>query len=557
MVITLTVPAVGPVTDTMHVTATSVISPAFYAVVTDTTIVTGPVPMAGVDIEEDESGSGLAGTQVVYQHTVTNTGNIADTFLLTYASSQGWTVVVTPMSVTLAAAESASVQVTVDIPAGTSPGVMDTTLITATSTADPAVFDSVTDTTTVVVTSTAGVEIGPNQNGNAAAGDTIVYQYTVTNTGTSPDTIALTVSSSQGWTVEVAPLSVTVAAGLTAPVVVTLSVPGGATQGIVDVTTVTATSGNDPAVFDIATATTLVLGSGPGVIIAPNRDGSGAPGTDVVYTHWVTNTGNVTDTFNFNPSSDQGWTVSVPSPLTLGAGATSQIEVTVSIPTDAVSGTVDTTLIFASSLTDPTAVDVVTDTTTVTAGVPSGDLFLPVLFTTCTPTGVDLVVTAIEIVPANPQAGQTVTVRVTIRNQGTVDVSPLNNFYLDFYDNQIPAPNTPGQIEWGIQGSWMTAGASRTLSASYTFIAGTHQLYAQVDTDRFVDECPNEYNNILGPIALTVPGAANAPIPVLTPIAPQPLDVPRPTPTPGAPGEQEGTQLESSDGDVTITQPEQ
>lgn len=557
VVVTLTVPATGPVTDTMHVTATSVISPAFYAVVTNTTIVTGPIPAAGVDIEPNRSGQGQPGTQVIYQHVVTNTGNISDTFLLTYASSQGWTVATTPMSVTLNAGESVGVQVTVDIPGAAAIDIIDTTLITATSITDPAVYDVVTDTTTVVGTTTAGVLIGPNNSDAAAPGDTLIYQHTVTNTGSSTDTINLTVGSSQGWTVVVAPNNVTLGGGATYPVLVTVTVPGGATPGTQDVTTVTATSTISPTVFDTATDTTLVLNAGPGVMIAPDNAATGAPGTTVEYTHWVTNTGNLTDTITFSPFSSEGWSVFAPAPLTLGPGGSTLITVTVSIPAAATPGTVDMTDITAQSSIDPGIFDTARDTTTVAGSVVPDGVFLPILFTTCTPTGIDLVVTGIELVPANPQAGQTVTVRVTIRNQGTTSVTPGNNFYLDFYVDQIPAPVTPGAIQWGIQGSWMTAGASRTLTGSYVFTAGSHQLYAQVDTDRFVNECPNENNNILGPITLTVPGAANAPIPAITPVAPPPLDVPRPTPTPGAPEEQDSPQVETVTEDAPIIVPEQ
>ncbi len=51
----------------------------------------------------------------------------------------------------------------------------------------------------------------------------------------------------------------------------------------------------------------------------------------------------------------------------------------------------------------------------------------------------------------------------------------------------------------------MIVGASRTYTmdlpiASYIFTGGTHQLYAQVDTDNSVDECPHEDNNVFGPI---------------------------------------------------------
>ncbi|MBK9049926.1 MAG: right-handed parallel beta-helix repeat-containing protein [Chloroflexi bacterium] len=558
VMVTLTVPVVGPVTDTMQVTATSVISPAFYAVVTNTTIVTGPIPVAGVDIEPDRSGSGLPGTQQVYQHTVTNTGNITDTFMLTFVSSEGWGVVVTPVSVTLGTGQSETVQVTVDIPGGATPGTIDLTTVTATSVFDAAATDTITDTTTVSGGGgTSGVLIGPDNSDTALPGDILVYQHVITNTGTASDNYDLTVLSSQGWTVDVGPDNVTLGSGLTSVVVVTVTVPGGATPGTVDLTTVTATSTISPTVSDNATDTTTVLADGAGVSIGPDNAAIGVPGTDVVYTHRITNTGNAADFFSFNITSSQGWDVLYdPTFASLAAGESAPVTITVSVPAAATPGTVDVTTIFATSSNDPTVQDTATDTTTVEGTAPSGNIYLPIIYTPCIPTGVDLVVTALEIVPANPQAGQTVTVRVTIRNQGTTSVTPGNNFYVDFYVDRIPGPVVAGDIQWGAQGSWMAAGASRTLSANFVFTGGTHQLWAQVDTDNTVNECPNENNNVLGPIGLIVTSTTNEPIPAITPVAPAPLDLPRPTPTPGAPDERDGSQLEvpAESGPITPTE---
>jgi hypothetical protein len=433
---------------------------------------------------------------------------------------------------------------------------VDVTTVTAASAFDPSVTDTAVDTTTVIESGTAGVIIAPDNIGNGTVGTSVTYQHTVTNTGLTADTINLTVLSNQGWAVAVNPTSVSLAAGLSSPVVVTVTIPGGATPGTTDITTVTATSTNDPSVSDTATDTTLVLAAGAGVMIAPDNTGFGDPGTDMIYTHWVTNTGNVADFFLLNPQSSQGWDVGLSTSfISLAPGERTQITVTVSIPAAATLGTVDVTTIFATSSNDPTVQDSATNTTTVGDGPPpeGNRVFLPVIYTSCTPlTTVDLVVTAIEIVPANPTAGQTVTVRVTIRNQGTTSVTPGNNFYLDFYVNRNPAPVLPGDIQWGIQGSWMTAGASRTLTDSYVFNGGTHQLWAQVDTDNSVNECPNEHNNILGPISLVVTGTSTLPAGDVTPAAPAPLDIPRPTPTPGLPDDRENGQIDGPiNGDDT------
>lgn len=102
-----------------------------------------------------------------------------------------------------------------------------------------------------------GVLLTPNRNGRAALGTVITYTHTLTNSGNYTDSFALTYSSSQGWAL-VAPPSVTLAAGGTQQVVVTVSVPAGAAVGVVESTVITATSQAAPPIFDTATDTTTV-----------------------------------------------------------------------------------------------------------------------------------------------------------------------------------------------------------------------------------------------------------------------------------------------------------
>jgi hypothetical protein len=131
--------------------------------------------------------------------------------------------------------------------------------------------------------------------------------------------------------------------------------------------------------------------------------------------------------------------------------------------------------------------------------------------------------------------GEEAIVSVTIRNQGTSDVRIGNNFYVDFYVDRLPAYLLPGDLYWGVQGAWMEAGASRTFSAAYAFSAGSHNLYAMVDTDNSVDECPQEGNNSYGPVALRVSASAlspGEPAGTAEPIAAPTMLAPRGTPTP-------------------------
>jgi hypothetical protein len=124
----------------------------------------------------------------------------------------------------------------------------------------------------------------------------------------------------------------------------------------------------------------------------------------------------------------------------------------------------------------------------------------------------DLVVESISAVPASPIVNQKAEIRVIIKNQGTVDVAPTNNFFVDFYVNP-PSTDLKGQrgdVNWGVQGYWMQAGARHTLTTTWTFTDSvSYNLWAQVDTPTppdfpvgFVYET-NEENNILGPTYLT------------------------------------------------------
>jgi len=101
-----------------------------------------------------------------------------------------------------------------------------------------------------------------------------------------------------------------------------------------------------------------------GVELSPGYSQDAAPGSVVTYTHVLTNTGTTTDTFALDATSSQGWPASLLSvtgtlnlPLQLNAGLTTTFLISLSVPTVAVSGTVDTAIITATSQTSPTILD--------------------------------------------------------------------------------------------------------------------------------------------------------------------------------------------------------
>ena len=111
--------------------------------------------MALVDFSPDQSGNTTAGGTISYPHTITNTGNVGDTFNLTYVSSQGWSYVFydlggTPIaSVVPAAGANVNITVRLTVPAGATVGTVETGVLTATGAVTLAT-DTATDITTIV-----------------------------------------------------------------------------------------------------------------------------------------------------------------------------------------------------------------------------------------------------------------------------------------------------------------------------------------------------------------------------------------------------------------------
>lgn len=530
--------------------------------VTDTTTAVGIPPLYGVLIEPDRSAEDFPGQTVIYHHTVTNTGNMADDIDLTV--SFGWATTIDPSQIIgLAPNASVPVTVTVTISPTAMAGDEDMALVTAVSRGNPSASSSVTDTTTVTTTLPSyGVIIAPDRSGAGIPGQTITYYHTVTNTGDVADSFTLSVNPAWGATVAPAAIN-NLAANASTPVTVTVTIPAGAAVGDVHETMVTAVSQSDLSASSSATDTTTVVETPPptaGVVIEPDQTKYGVGGDEILYVHTVTNTGSAEAIFHVGiGSSSSGWAFDVaPFRLTLGSNETAQVTLTVSIPPATHIGARDVTIVTVTSATDLAITDSVVDTTIV-PGVflpmvmkASGDVVTPTptpsptttVTTTpsptttvtitpppcTTPTGIDLIVTEIRVEPATPTAGVPAMVYVTIRNVGTVNVAPTNNFYLDFYVDQEPARYLMGAIEWGVQGELMGAGQSATFSGNFTFGGGQHQLWAQVDTDDTVDECPDDYNNVMGPLTLTVSGTSSMVGEENSAQPSQPNDGPRPTP---------------------------
>jgi len=358
-----------------------------------------------------------ANSTVDFTNTVRNDGNAADEMNIELDASStipgGWSVQfyrsdgVTPLTDTggdglvdvglLNPGETADFIVRVTIPGDASAGGPYDAVVRAVSANDPTVFNLTTDE--IVQVNPASVDIGnydgvpgtndASVNQNANPGTDVDFALDVINTGGSSDNFSLASTFPAGWSVtfyedtndngvldvpELTPIANIgpVAAGGEVHIIARVTVPAGESPGVNNVT-FRATSSNNPAVFDEITDTVTIL-SAPSVTIDPDRNGTGTAGGTVRYTHTVTNTGNVGDTFLLSAVSSNGWSYSFfdlgNNPIvsvTLNPGESVDIIVQVSIPGGVAMGTVETGTITATG-NGTGASDTAVDVTTIVAG---------------------------------------------------------------------------------------------------------------------------------------------------------------------------------------------
>jgi uncharacterized repeat protein (TIGR01451 family) len=245
---------------------------------------------AGPEVAPVLTVSGNPGTTVTIELDVQNTGPTPDTYLVQYSNTSsfsapvplpaGWSVVIRDASNTvvsntgtLAPGATRTLFADITIPAGQAPGDTEVFFraVSPTTGSNDIIHDRVTTNTV------RAISVEPNNSGQVFAGNSIVYQHTITNNGNNTETnVAVTVgNTAPGFTSVVYPDTnnngvldpaeiatpitniASLAPGASVPVFVKVFAPAGATLGTSDVATLTAAVAGGPS--DTATDTTIVI----------------------------------------------------------------------------------------------------------------------------------------------------------------------------------------------------------------------------------------------------------------------------------------------------------
>ncbi len=380
----------------VKVTATSQVDKTKTAVIsTKTTILpVYGVTLAGVGELTTETTDASEG--VSYMLTVTNTGNTDDVIDLT-SSDDAAILSQTPVS--LAAGASTEVTITLSGDALATAGDYEVK-VTATSQGDKTMSSEVSTNTKILPVygvTLAGVDELTTKTSDASEG--VSYMLTVTNTGNTDDVIDLT-SSDDAAILSQTPVSL--AAGASTEVTITISGDALATAGDYEVN-VTATSQGDKTMSSEVSTNTKILPvygvtlTGVGELTTETSDAS----EGLSYMLTVTNTGNTDDVIDLTSSDDAA--ILSQTPVSLAAGASTEVTITISGDALATAGDYEVNVTATSQGDNTMSSEVSTNTT-----------ILPVYGVTLTGVGGELTGTTMDML-----AGVSYTLTVT--NTGNTD----------------------------------------------------------------------------------------------------------------------------------------
>jgi len=291
-----------------------------------------------------DSRTTVPGTAATYSVSVENTGNSLDTFDLAVGGNS-WPTTGAPTTIALPARSSAEAVVEVRVPLTAATGDQDTAIVSVVSRGDASAHASARLTTRaahrygVAVAADAPARSGPR-------GRDVVYEITVSNTGTTTDAFALTTSTG-AWSRHLSPTGLTVGPGGAERARLAVRVPDTALAGAEDVVRVTAASPTSgaTAALDLTTRALpdYAVRLSPAVHARAVDPGQVAP-----YDVRVDNLGNASDTFDIVLLSDWPATVSSGVVAVAPLGAVT-ITASIAVPASALADEVSVARIRATS----------------------------------------------------------------------------------------------------------------------------------------------------------------------------------------------------------------
>jgi uncharacterized membrane protein len=214
--------------------------------------------------------------------------------------------------------------------------------------------------------------LSPAQAQSVALPGPLSYTRTITNSGNQAGDFSISYQAPSGWLASTGPL--------TPPDCLSALAPGAACDFTV-VVTPTADAIAGPyllrVIADVTSAPTsssfvndtITVEPAPGVALAPDRSASAGPDAPVIYTHTLTNTGNVTTTYTLNVTSvPGGWSAPLVTSEDLTdvpPAATRAVTLTVQTPPLEPAGGPFDIVLQAAAQGAPTVTASVTDSTTI------------------------------------------------------------------------------------------------------------------------------------------------------------------------------------------------
>jgi hypothetical protein len=177
------------------------------------------------------------------------------------------------------------------------------------------------------------------------------------------------------------------------------------------------------------------------------------PGTQVSYTVFLTNKGNFAEQAELTASTISNWSVELsPFLLSVDVGETANFTVNVSVPSNAALESKERLIVVATSKTNASY----SRTIYLDVGVGMADLMV--------------LTDDVTFSKANPSPGETVKVRITVRNGGSKDAS---NVVVSLYQGEDLVGSTTIQL--------LSKGQKVTVEIPWTATAGEHVLKVVVD----------------------------------------------------------------------------